>query len=156
MARENDAITIFFDPQYGSDEESDGLRYVLEMVPGGRWSVWRESKGYREPTSLENQAPTEVFRGFVDLVELEVGDGMYDGMMKEVAFQDWDSDGPGAGAGRVSVYRLGTPSVGCVYFGVHDAGYTDGFGTLGAACLAAGVDVVTDATVSNWSEDEER
>ena len=65
----------------------------------------------------------------------------------EVAYQEWDSGGPGAGAGRVSVYRFRDR-----YYGSHDAGIDGPFMAKSAALKAAGVDIVTDATVAIWHQ----
>lgn len=62
-----------------------------------------------------------------------------------VAYQDWDSGGPGAGAGRVSVYLFEGR-----YYGFHDAGMEGPFEDKVAAIDAVGLDCVTDATRRIW------
>ena len=64
---------------------------------------------------------------------------------EEVAFQDWGSGGPGAGAGRVSVYRYRDK-----YYVMHDAGLGGPYNTKAEAISANGVDRETDATVRIW------
>lgn len=63
-----------------------------------------------------------------------------------VAYQDWDSGGPGAGAGRVSVHlRRGE------FFVVNDAGLDAQYATEEEAIAGSGVNVISDATVKIWT-----
>ena len=70
---------------------------------------------------------------------------------QEVAYQDWDSGGPGAGAGRVSVYRYRDR-----FYVMHDAGLAGPYNTKAEAIRANGVDRETDATVRIWPGDSMR
>lgn len=67
---------------------------------------------------------------------------------EEVAYQDWDSGGPGAGAGRVSVYRFENR-----YFGIHDAGLEGPFNTKVEAVAALGIEAINEATVEIWDKE---
>ena len=69
---------------------------------------------------------------------------------EEVACQDWDSGAPGAGAGRVSVYRYRDR-----FYVMHDAGLSGPYETKAEAISANGVDTETDATVRIWLGGEE-
>ena len=64
---------------------------------------------------------------------------------KEVFRQDWDSEGPGAGAGRVSVYRYKN-----AYYVSHDAGVEGPYSSKSEAVARNGVADVNAATVSIW------
>ena len=77
-----------------------------------------------------------------DLFELILQDG------EEVAYQDWDSGGPGAG--RVSVYRYRDR-----FYVMHDTALTGPYETKAEAISANGVDTETDATVRIWLGGEE-
>ncbi|HXI17499.1 MAG TPA: hypothetical protein VNM48_14125 [Chloroflexota bacterium] len=67
---------------------------------------------------------------------------------EEVAYQDWDSGGPGAGAGRVSILKYEG-----LFFVCHDAGLEGGYATIDEAMEASGAVRVTDATVAIWRKD---
>ena len=67
---------------------------------------------------------------------------------EEVAYQDWDSGGPGAGAGRVSVYHFEGR-----YYGFHDAEVEGPFKTKREAVAQLGVNDVNDATVEIWDKE---
>ena len=85
------------------------------------------------------------------LVEHEDEDDELDDVIssgREVAYQDWDSAGPGAGAGRVSVYLYKGG-----YFVLHDAGLDGPLPTLASALESGGIDRVNEATVEIWDED---
>ncbi len=62
-----------------------------------------------------------------------------------VAYQDWDSGGPGAGAGRVSVYEYDG-----AYYGMHDAGLEGPFTSFAEAASSVGLYVERDATRKIW------
>lgn len=64
---------------------------------------------------------------------------------QEVAYQDCDSGGPGAGAGRVSVYEYEQK-----FYVFHDAGMDGPFATKAEAIKAGGVDIVNHATREIW------
>ncbi len=70
-----------------------------------------------------------------DLLETIVESG------NEVSYQDWDSGGPGAGAGRVSVYKYKDE-----FYSIHDAGMDDPFVTIEEVVKSAGIDNINDAT----------
>lgn len=78
-----------------------------------------------------------------DLGEIILEDG------KEVAYQDWDSGGPGAGAGRVSVFEYEG-----LFYVFHDAGMEGGYATIDEAMDKNGVVTVNNATVSIWRKDQ--
>jgi hypothetical protein len=78
-----------------------------------------------------------------DLLDRILSDG------EEVAYQDWDSGGPGAGAGRVSVYRYGSRF--CV---LHDAGMSGPYGSIGEAVKRGGVNQVNAATTTIWHREK--
>ena len=65
----------------------------------------------------------------------------------EVAYQDWDSGGPGAGAGRDSVRLYGG-----VFYVFHDAGMDGPFRLMSEAIASGGIDQINDATVAVWRE----
>jgi len=67
---------------------------------------------------------------------------------QEVAYQDWDSGGPGAGAGRVFVLL----HEGAFYV-FHDAGMNGPFRSMAEAIASGGIDQITDATVAIWQVD---
>ena len=67
---------------------------------------------------------------------------------QEVFWQDWDSGGPGAGAGRVSVYRFGK-----LFYAEHDAGIEGPYQTKQEAAAACGADEVNEATEAIWDID---
>ena len=77
-----------------------------------------------------------------DLLTLIIESGL------EVAYQDWDSGGPGAGAGRVSVYQYLTS-----FYLSHDAGLEGPFATLEEALIGSGIESIGDATVQIWRAD---
>ena len=62
------------------------------------------------------------------------------------AYQDWDSGGPGAGAGRVSVYRAQNGR----FFSLHDAGIQGPFTDREDALRSVGIEMISDATVRIW------
>jgi len=62
-----------------------------------------------------------------------------------VAYQDWDSGGPGAGAGRDGVYRYGRKF--CV---LHDAGLSGPFTSIVKALKEGEIDVINGATRRVW------
>lgn len=66
---------------------------------------------------------------------------------QEVSYQDWDSGGPGAGAGRVSVYRYKDQ-----FYSIHDAGMDGPFATSAEAVESSGIDDINDATIAIWHE----
>ena len=66
----------------------------------------------------------------------------------EVSWQDWDSGGPGAGAGRVSVYRYEGS-----FYVFHDAGMEGPYPTKDEAVKKNGVAIISAATVAIWDED---
>jgi hypothetical protein len=66
----------------------------------------------------------------------------------EVAYQDWDSGGPGAGAGRLSVYRYRGQ-----FYVFHDAGMMGPYATLRRAAMEGGIERVNDATTAIWRAD---
>jgi len=66
-----------------------------------------------------------------------------------VAYQDWDSGGPGGGAGRVSVYRFRDQ-----YYIFNDVGMDGPFSDFAQAAKSSGVLVETDATVEIWITDD--
>jgi hypothetical protein len=74
----------------------------------------------------------------------DLGDRIFeDG--EEVAYQDWDSRGPGAGAGCISVYKYAKK-----FYVSHDAGIDGPFATKAEAISVGGVDRVSDATTEIW------
>lgn len=64
---------------------------------------------------------------------------------KEVAFQDWDSGGPGIGAGRVSVLLF----EGAFYVS-HDAGLDGPFPSITQAISSGGIMDINESTVAIW------
>jgi hypothetical protein len=80
----------------------------------------------------------------------EEDDDLFERLIKEgveVTYQDWDSGGPGAGAGRVSVYRYED-----AYYVSHDAGLDGPFGSEAEASESGGVDRINRASVAVWHE----
>jgi hypothetical protein len=71
------------------------------------------------------------------------------GSGKEVAYQEWDSGGPGAGAGRISVYRYRSN-----FYVFDDVGTHGPYKTFTRALKRAGIDEITDATVEVWRLDK--
>jgi hypothetical protein len=67
---------------------------------------------------------------------------------EEVFWQDWDSGGPGAGAGRVSVYRYGKD-----FYVEHDAGIEGPYKSKEEAADKNGVSNINDATEAIWDID---
>lgn len=67
---------------------------------------------------------------------------------EEVCWQDWDSGGPGAGAGRVSIYRYKG-----VFYALHDAGLDGPYRSKDEAVAHNGVLEVGSATVAIWDTD---
>lgn len=67
---------------------------------------------------------------------------------EEVFWQDWDSGGPGAGAGRVSVYRYKG-----AYYVLHDAELEGPYSSKQEAIDKHGVALVNDATTAIWDLD---
>lgn len=67
---------------------------------------------------------------------------------EEVAYQEWDSGGPGAGAGRVSVYEYAKK-----FYVLNDEGMDGPFGTKAEAITAGGVNIINDATKEIWGCD---
>src|SRR5437867_2265635 len=67
---------------------------------------------------------------------------------EEVCWQDWDSGGPGAGAGRVSVSRHNGS-----FYVFHDAGIEGPYPTKKEAVESNGVTRITAATEAIWDED---
>lgn len=65
-----------------------------------------------------------------------------------VAYQEWDSGGPGAGAGCTTVYRYGG-----LYFVSHDAGLDGPYDDRQTAVDEFQIDRVGAATVEIWDED---
>lgn len=63
-----------------------------------------------------------------DLLSLVTREGVL------VTYQDWDSGGPGAGAGRVCVYLYQG-----AYYSTHDAGLSGPFQTEADACRSVGI-----------------
>ncbi len=61
------------------------------------------------------------------------------------AYQDWDSGGPGAGAGRVSCHRYRRR-----YYVMHDAGLDGPFATIAQAIDGSSLFAVTEATQVMW------
>ena len=57
---------------------------------------------------------------------------MHDGEL--VTYEDWDSGGPGAGAGRVCVYLYQGS-----YYSTHDAGLSGPFQSEADACRSVGI-----------------
>ena len=93
-------------------------------------------------------------RHYVDEADEAEDDFFFDNLIdngEEVAYQDWDSGGPGAGAGRVSVYRYRHK-----FYVVHDAGLSGPYNTKAEAISANAVDRETDATVGIWLGDGEQ
>ena len=88
-----------------------------------------------------------------DIITRENRDAeLYDRVLEdgcEVAFQDWDSGGPGAGAGRVSVYLYEDR-----YYVIDEVPLSGPFGTKREALEYGQVDVETDATEEIWHADE--
>lgn len=68
---------------------------------------------------------------------------------EEVFWQDWDSGGLGAGAGRVSVYRYKNS-----YYVLHDAGLEGSYPSKLEAVDRSGVAQVSDATTAIWDIDD--
>ena len=66
-----------------------------------------------------------------------------------VAYQEWDSGGPGAGAGRDSVYRYGRKF--CV---LHDAGLSRPYASIVQAVKEGGIDQINGATKRIWHRDK--
>ena len=64
---------------------------------------------------------------------------------EEVYWQDWDSGGPGAGGGRVSVYVYQRQ-----FYVFHDAGIEGPYPTQEEAVEVNGVAKITDATKAIW------
>jgi hypothetical protein len=78
-------------------------------------------------------------------------DDLWDRILNEgelVAYQDWDSGGPGAGAGRDSIYYFGGN-----YYGFHDAGSEGPFKTKAEAVAVLDLYSVGDATVEIWDKE---
>jgi len=150
-AKDEDVITAFTVPSYSDGDEWEGAEFTLEMNTDWTWTMWVDRPGESESEELWTLPPLEAFAKFEELpLELSI----MDLDVEEVAYQDWDSGGPGAGAGRISVYRLGNDRVGCVYFGSHDAGWTEPYETLEEAAGVVGVSCTNEATREIWYEDD--
>ncbi|WP_038052059.1 hypothetical protein [Thioalkalivibrio sp. ALJ1] len=141
MAEEQDILRVHLDSQDPFDEDDRELGYLLEMDPDRGWDLWHLVDGKKDHLVLAEQKPIECFNRMLDLpVDIAIYELEESGAICEVAYQDWDSGGPGAGAGRVSVYRLGDRRVGFVYFISHDAGFSDGYDDLKKACEDGWID----------------
>ncbi|MEO5765341.1 MAG: hypothetical protein ABIR52_08550 [Casimicrobiaceae bacterium] len=84
------------------------------------------------------------------LVKSEPTDEDFDAIVEdgeEVFYQDWDSGGPGAGAGRVSVYRYRAQ-----FYVSHDAGLEGPYSTKDKAISENGVAEVSASTETIWDE----
>jgi hypothetical protein len=88
----------------------------------------------------------------IDPIKDESNDeNLYDAIIgkgEEVAWQDWDSGGPGAGAGRVSVYRHKE-----VFYVFHDAGLEGPYSTKREAVEENQVGTINSVTQEIWDKD---
>jgi len=156
MSADKEVLNIYLDSEEPYGDSVEELSYLLEMNPGQHWNLWLLKDGVKASREFYDLSPLEAFSKLASMpVVIDVFDLNGQGFLEEVAYQDWDSGGPGAGAGRVSVFRFGNTEVGSVYFGVHDAGFTDAYDTLSSACAASGIYEQTDATLNIWCENEE-
>jgi len=90
------------------------------------------------------------YRGFAsevqDIVDtlVRAEDNLHDRLIDEgevIAYQDWDSGGPGAGAGQVSVCEYGGE-----YYILHDAGHSGPYQDMEKALRESGVTMNNEAT----------
>jgi hypothetical protein len=88
--------------------------------------------------ALQSEADHLVYECFYDAAE-------------KVAVQEWDSGGPGAGAGEVSVYKIGK-----WFVGEDDVRRLGPFGTFDEAADGIGIDIATDATMGIWVQPDYR
>ncbi|MEO5740201.1 MAG: hypothetical protein ABIS29_06370 [Vicinamibacterales bacterium] len=82
------------------------------------------------------------------LVKSEPTDEDFNAILEDgevVFYQDWDSGGPGAGAGRVSVYRFRG-----LFYVDHDAGMEGPYATKEEAVQENGAATIGDATETIW------
>lgn len=147
MAEQQDIMRVHLDSQDPFDEDDRELGYLIEMDPDRGWDLWLLVDGRKGHLLLASHKPSECFDRMLDLpVDLDIYELSELGTICEVAYQDWDSGGPGAGAGRVSVYRLGDRRVGFVYFISDDAGFSYAYDDLDKAIEDAWIEKVNDAT----------
>lgn len=148
-------MQVYLESDEPCSESDEACVYLLEMIPGSGWSVWQLVAGAKMRAVIRDQDPVSCFNEMLELpIFPDVHELQQAGHLREVAYQDWDSGGPGAGAGRVSVYRLGDVTVGVVYFILHDAGISQGFDNLKDACEEGWIEKVNDATRAIWVDDE--
>jgi len=95
----------------------------------------RKKRGFRSFAANIRDILDNLIRAEDDLYEKIVNEG------DVVAYQDWDSDEPGAGAGRVSVCEYESR-----YYVLHDAGYSGPYHEMNHALEESGVTVNNDAT----------
>jgi len=66
-----------------------------------------------------------------------------------VSYQEWDSGGPGAGAGRDAVYRYGRKF--CV---LHDAGLSGPYASIAESVKEGAIVLINEATTRIWHRDK--
>lgn len=132
-------------------QTGEQLKLSIEEKADGCWTLWVEAAGEQksEPRCAWSLQPSEALEKLDERFEVNLFDLLDSGLLEEVAYQDWDSGGAGAGAGRVSVYQACRQ-----YFVTHDAGCDGPYSSLDEAVTEGGINRVSDATVEIWRSDQ--
>jgi len=111
------------------DGDSASVTSILgSLQPSGshvRAAVLELAQNWRLKTAPEDEDPALEED---DLFERVKRDGML------LTYEDWDSGGPGAGAGRVCVYQYDG-----AFYSTHDAGMSGPYATEDEACRTVGI-----------------